>query len=265
MDLFEEYLAKQDNEYVKQALTDKSYKSYCSRGIKGGNGQCNFEVNTNMATYGDAIIKMILTGYLWNDVKKPTVEKSGLESDLMWVEVIGRHYDILSYLHFDIEDSKMPQNYDYRSTDDTNKNPHKYIATCVEAMVAAIYLDSPKENFEKLRQLITEQWVPMIQSSDVYKAWKECENIVDEINLSEKVGTLALYNATEKLNELTYLGLVAKPKEENSFVYGPDGATVWTVTFTMACTEMSFTNTDRSKKDAERKCAYDLLKHLIEQ
>lgn len=61
MDLFEEYLAKQDNEYVKQALTDKSYKSYCSRGIKGGNGQCNVEVNTNMATYGDAIIKMILT------------------------------------------------------------------------------------------------------------------------------------------------------------------------------------------------------------
>ena len=182
MDLFEEYL-KNGNKYVVQALTDDSYNAYRCRGIRKKDPhfeevQNPLSTNFDMATYGDAILKMILMDYLWDKESQPTIEKSGLESDLMLVEVIARHYNILEYLRYDTGDNDqhgqnhLPQNYDYRKTTNSNKNPHKFIATCIEAMIAAIYLDSPKENFEKLRQLITEQWVPMIRASEVYAEWR---------------------------------------------------------------------------------------------
>ena len=184
MDIFEEYLGKRDtNEFVKQALTDSSFNAYRCRGIKKENPQFEerhtpLKTNFDMATFGDAILKLVLIEHLWNEVSQPTEEKSLLESDMMLVEVIARHYKILDFLQYDTGENDpsgsnhLPQDYDYCSSRESNKNPHKYIATCVEALIAAIYLDAPDENREKLKRLIIDRWIPMIRNSQVYQEKK---------------------------------------------------------------------------------------------
>ena len=174
MDIFEEYLQKPDHERVKQALTDKSFNAYRCRNIKQNNPDhtdLNTPLNTNfnMATLGDAILKFILIEQLWDKEDDPTEAKAQLESDRVLVEVIGKHYKILNHLQYDYDDKKLPKDYEYRSAKGKNKNPHKYIATCVEAMIATVYLDSPTENLDKLRGLILGHWIPMIRKQKSYQ------------------------------------------------------------------------------------------------
>lgn len=54
----------------------------------------------------------------------------------------------------------MRQNYAYRHA--RNRSSYKYIATAVEAMIAAIYLKT--RNLEEIKELILE-WRTLIQNS----------------------------------------------------------------------------------------------------
>lgn len=148
MDLFEEYLnKKKTSKWVKRALTDPSFNSYRSKGVRKNNP--NYEElhkplpdNLDLALLGDAIIKFVYSDILLDTVNQLTEEKKKYESDKVFVEQIAKHYDLINYIDFDREDSKIPHDYNYEESKGVNSNPHKYIATAVEAMIGAIYKET---------------------------------------------------------------------------------------------------------------------------
>lgn len=97
-----------------------------------------------MATYGDALLKLALCQILFEEnVKNITEEKKNYESDDVLVRVVAEKYSLIQYIRFDRGNKNIPQNYNYEKKGDDS--PHKYIATAVEALLAAIYLDHNKD------------------------------------------------------------------------------------------------------------------------
>lgn len=148
MDLFEEWIMK-DNELIEYALTDKSYKSVYSKEHHENlpKNKTNFE----LATYGDAILKMCIMEILYdNKIEKPTEEKKKYESNKALV-LIAEKYDLIKNIK---TDGNRVNNYDYDYEKNKSKkgNKCKYIATCVEAIIAAIYINTG--NLYKLKELI---------------------------------------------------------------------------------------------------------------
>jgi dsRNA-specific ribonuclease len=73
------------------------------------------------------------------------------------VKVVAQHYDLLKKIKFDENDKEIPQDYKYKD------EKHKYIATAVEALLAAYYLDN-EENFE-LIVAVAKEWKKLIDES----------------------------------------------------------------------------------------------------
>jgi len=146
MDLFEKWIMK-DNELIEYALTDKSYKSVYSKEHHTylPKNKTNFE----LATYGDAILKMCIMGILYDKkIEKPTEEKKKYESDKALV-LIAEKYDLIKKIK---TDGNRVNNYDYEKNKSKKGNKCKYIATCVEAIIAAIYINT--KNIYELKELI---------------------------------------------------------------------------------------------------------------
>ena len=122
------------------------------------------KTNTELATYGDALLKCAFCKILFDEgVPNITEGKKNYESDKVLVEVIARHYELLKYIHFDKNDDKIPRDYDYRNPKKGKASPYKYIATAVEALIAAVYLDN-KENFGLVIE-IAKHWKILIDNS----------------------------------------------------------------------------------------------------
>ena len=72
---------------------------------------------------------------------------------------------MLKYINYDDIDKNILRDYDYKIPGKTSSgknkktSPHKYIATAVEAMIAAIYLETKKETkaLDKISELLL-QW-----------------------------------------------------------------------------------------------------------
>ena len=162
MDLFEEWLGKKGtSSWVKRALTDPSYNNYRSREVgKEDPEYCEkhkpLPVNTDLATYGDALIKFAYSELMLDEEKELSVARSKVESDEYFVKVVARHYDLLKYIDRDSKDRLMPHDYDYEKR--KGDNPRKYIATAVEAMIGAIYKET--NDLEAIIQLL-DSWRKM--------------------------------------------------------------------------------------------------------
>lgn len=126
---------KHQNKYrlMRKALTDSSYKNHQQK-----HGSKVTEDNLTLATYGDAVLKLAFCEILF-DEEKLSVEKSEYESDRSLVTYIGKRYRILDYMKLDSEDSNMPKDYSWKPNDRHEDNPHKRVATCIEAIIGAIY------------------------------------------------------------------------------------------------------------------------------
>ena len=157
MDKIEELLKDPKTDLQKQALTDKSYKK------KPNNQDC--KINFELATYGDAILKCVLCKIYFEREDednfgfkgKLTEWKKQYESDEVLVKFIARHYyDILNCLNFDRDDTKKPHDYDYQGKN--AKRRYKYIATAMEACIAAVYI----ENGENEVIEIVKKWIRWI-------------------------------------------------------------------------------------------------------
>ena len=134
MDKFEAFLKNdRENKWRTRALTDKSFKPIYQK--KHKRQLADRQVNTELATYGDAVLKLALCEILLDRTQQLSVTKSLYERDTTLVR-IGEHYGILDYLNFDRSDPNIPQNYGVRPEDDDD---HKFIATAVEALLGAIY------------------------------------------------------------------------------------------------------------------------------
>ncbi len=162
MDKIEELLKDPKTDLQKQALTDKSYKK------KPNNQDC--KINFELATYGDAILKCVLCKIYFEREDednfgfkgKLTEWKKQYESDEVLVKFIARHYDILNCLNFDRDDTKKPHDYDYQGKN--AKRRHKYIATAMEACIAAVYIENGEnEVIEIVKQWI--QWIDKVTNS----------------------------------------------------------------------------------------------------
>lgn len=156
MDLFEEWIMK-DNELIEYALTDKSYKSVYSKEHHENlpKNKTNFE----LATYGDAILKMCIMEILYDKrIEKPTEKKKKYESDKALV-LIAKKYNLLDRIKTNGERVKS---YDYEHNKTKKGNKCKYIATCVEALIAAIYINT--RNIDKLKKL-TNKWMEYIDQN----------------------------------------------------------------------------------------------------
>ena len=151
-DKFENYLKNEKSEYKTIALTSNSYRNI-------EHSLNDNAINNNLATYGDALLKLALCDILFDEeVENITVEKEKYKSDEVLVEVVAKHYNLLEYIRYDNEDKKIPENYNYIRA--KNGSSHKYIATAVEALLAAFYFDNNKD-FELVVNVVKEwkNWI----------------------------------------------------------------------------------------------------------
>ena len=164
MDKIEELLKYPKTDLQKQALTDTSYKNI-------DHSLSDDDTNAELATYGDAILKLALCK-IYRDRKNAGIEfsdnlskwKEKHESDEVLVRVIAKHFKLLEFLKYDKKgngkpEEQKPQDYDHKGKDD--KDRHKYLATAMEASIAAVYL----ENGENEVIDIVKQWIQWIDES----------------------------------------------------------------------------------------------------
>ena len=159
-DLFSEYLNKKEkSNLVKRALIDKSFKKAYEKENKTPYPDKD---NSDLATYGDAVIKLSYLDIFLDQEKKLTIKKSEYESDKYLVKVVAKYYDLLKYIKKDDNDKNKPNDYNYEHK--KNKNPHKYIATAVEAMIVAIYIEENK-NIDPIIPLL-KKWISLGSSNE---------------------------------------------------------------------------------------------------
>ena len=155
IDKFEEYLRDISQPTRDRALTASSYKNV-------DHSLTDKDINRELATYGDALLKLALCKILFNEkVENITVKKQDYESDEVLVKVVASYYDLLKKIKFDEKDEEIPRNYEYKD------EKHKYIATAVEALLAAYYLDN-SEDFSLVIETARE-WKSLIDGSNTPK------------------------------------------------------------------------------------------------
>ena len=136
-DLFSDCLRRlKRRSLIRQAFTDCSYKNFLLKNKKLNNTKLSIQCNSELATYGDAVLKLAFCDVLYG-VDRLTIQKEKCESDKNLVEVIGKRYDIIKCLKVDRDDSNMPKDYVWRGQKDQS---HKRIATCLEALIGAIFM-----------------------------------------------------------------------------------------------------------------------------
>ena len=152
-DIFFRYLEEEQGKHKERALTSVSCKNK-DHDLEDRN------TNRELATYGDALLKFVLSELLLDQVGNITEEKKKYESDEVLVKVIARHYDLCRYIRLDDSNDDIPRDYEY--TESKHKS-YKYIATAVEALLAAYYLDHGKEL--GLICKIVEKWKDVIDKT----------------------------------------------------------------------------------------------------
>lgn len=129
-DPFRDFLEQGSGAWRMRALTARSYRSV-DRSLR------EEDTNEELATYGDALLKLAFCELLLDRVEHLSVEKAKYENDRVLVRVIARHYDILRFLRYDARDRRIPSDYDLVKREDEDN--YKYIATAVEALLGAFY------------------------------------------------------------------------------------------------------------------------------
>ena len=170
MDLFEKWLNDKDSKLIKMALTDSSYNNYRKRGVRKKDPnfkdvQIDLPVNKDLAIVGDALINLVYSKYLFTKgIENFTEVKKDYVSDEHFVCNIAKHYNLLKYIKKDNDDKQLPNDYKYRTTQSRNGNSHKYIATCVEAVIGAIYLET--NDLESITELLMD-WNQFVKKNQL--------------------------------------------------------------------------------------------------
>lgn len=160
MDYFEKYLTDHKCDQSCPALTCPSYGEIYKRDHHSelSPGQ----MNTDLATLGDAVLKLVLCDILYhNGCKKISEEKKKYECDQILIEKIAEKYQLLKYMKFDESDEKIKQEYVYYKSKNGKTIHTKYIATTVEAVIAAIYLE--QNSLAPIRELVL-GWFPKLKT-----------------------------------------------------------------------------------------------------
>lgn len=149
-DLFAEFLYHGSGVWRLRALTARSYRRV-DKTLKDD------EINTELATYGDALLKLAHCELLLDRVKKLSQKKQRYETDRVLVCVVAKHYDLLKYLRYDKNDPKIPC--DYNLVKEEDEDNYKYIATAIEALLGAYYKEY--RDYDAVLRIVT-GWMKMI-------------------------------------------------------------------------------------------------------
>lgn len=155
MDRFIEFLKKKDeSKNIKRALTDSSYKKTFEK-VNKKPMPIN-ETNFELATLGDSILKFVLCNIYLDDVINLSKYIEKYLKDEVFIETIAKQYSLLEYLLMDDTDCRISKEYIYFF-----KKPKKtkYIATAIEAMIAAIYLET--NDLSVVKEIIM-NWISII-------------------------------------------------------------------------------------------------------
>ena len=149
MDIFEAYLAHHKaHREDTVALVCASYKPVYQR--LHGEALIDDRVNTELATYGDALLRFALVSLFLDKVEKLSEHIKQYLTDKFLIECVAKHYRLLDYILYDEDNPLIPAQYVFYKNDRT-----KYIATSVEAVLGDIYREGA--SMEDIRALV-ESW-----------------------------------------------------------------------------------------------------------
>lgn len=156
-DVFKECLERLRNHPLMiMALIDTSYSE-----VEKANNEEVTDNNFKLATYGDAVLKLAYCEVLF-ELDKLTEIKKIYECDKNLVTVIGAHYNILGRLQLNSSDPTMPKDYLWNPNKKNHDKIHKHIATCLEAIIGAIYrIDKDMDEIIE----IAKYWKKLIDNS----------------------------------------------------------------------------------------------------
>lgn len=151
MDIFEAYISENKCNPECRALTCKSYGEVYKK-----EKHCKIDLQKTsyeLATYGDALLKFALCSLLLDTCVQLSEEKKKYETDKFLIETVAKHYQLLNYMNFDRDNEQIPQCYKVFENENT-----KYIATTVEAVLGAIYLQN--KDFRAICELVN-SWIEL--------------------------------------------------------------------------------------------------------
>ena len=151
---FDNYLHSGSNN-LKIALTDRSFRKVTNNHT--------LKINNDLATLGDAVYCLALTELLM-DHEQISKDKQTYESDESLVTKVAEYYHILDLLRYDKDDVTKGVGYNWIETEEQKKkkkdNPQKYLATAMEALMGAYYLD--RDRHMGLIIELAKEWMQII-------------------------------------------------------------------------------------------------------
>lgn len=119
-------------------------------------------INFNLGTLGDSVLHLALTGILYHDRKEIDISKEHqrYESDKVLVEKIASYYRLREILLFDDENEDKNHGYDYWEYKGSGDHPQKFLATAMEALLGAYYLDH-NESIKEVEPVVR-RWMEII-------------------------------------------------------------------------------------------------------
>lgn len=81
----------------------------------------------------------------------------------------------------------------------------------------------------------------------------------------DEVGTADYDRCLAQINELVQKGMIAKPDYAFEESYDEGENPVWTCTISIDGVSETFTNSENAKKDAQKDCAFDMLRYLMDE
>ena len=157
----------------KLALTDRSYRTKYQREMKeknkgkpkGDHDNEPIPINFNLGTLGDAVLRLSLTEILYHNGKEIDIseERKKYEPDKVLVEKIAPYYGLREILRFDDENEDKNHGYDYWEYKGSGDHPQKFLATAMEALLGAYYLDHD-ESMGEVEQVVR-KWMEIVDGN----------------------------------------------------------------------------------------------------
>ncbi len=108
---------------------------------------------------------------------------------------------------------------------------------------------------------ISEAKARMNAAANCYEMLLENNLIINQYKA--EVGDADFERSIAQINELTQKGLIEKPEYSFSLKYDDDGKALWTCIISICNVDARFGNTDTSKREAQKQCAYEMLLWLM--
>lgn len=154
---------KNGSERCQLALTDRSYRTKHQRESKDN---AMVQINFELGTLGDAVLRLALTQILYHEGREKLIEeRARYESDRVLVERVAPYYRLRDVLRYDDTNKDKMHGYDYFEYSGDGDHPQKFLATAMEALLGAYFLDHGESVSEVIP--IVRNWMSVIDKDYV--------------------------------------------------------------------------------------------------